>query len=184
MSEDKQLLKLMRSGDTDALRQIYEKYRDDMFTVALSLLRDIHASEDCLQDVFVRFAGGVADLKIRRNLKSYLISCVANRARDRLRKKTIQLDCPLEELSSLAISSDPASNIIDCEELRRVFLAMAELPCAQREVFVLRVQGGLKFREIARIQNVSIKTVQGRYRYGIEKLRKLLDKENKHEISA
>jgi len=88
MSEDKHLLKLLRHGDSRALRLLYEKYRTDLFTVALSLIHDVHTDEDCLQDVFVRLAEGAADMEIRRNLKGYLISSVANRARDRLRSKT------------------------------------------------------------------------------------------------
>ena len=57
-SEDKHLLKLLRQGDSSALRRLYEKYRTDLFTVALSLIHDVHAAEDCLQDVFVRLAQG------------------------------------------------------------------------------------------------------------------------------
>ena len=50
-------------------------------------------------------------------------------------------------------------------------------PYDQREVFVLHAQGEMKFREIAELQNVSIKTVQSRYRYGIERLQTLLEKD-------
>jgi len=54
---------------------------------------------------------------------------------------------------------------------------MAQLPYAQREVVVLHVQGGMKFRAIAKSQNASINTVQSRYRYGLDKLRSLLNGE-------
>ena len=54
---------------------------------------------------------------------------------------------------------------------------MAELPEEQREVVTLRFEADLGFREIARIQNAPINTVQGRYRYGMEKLRALLNSE-------
>jgi len=180
--EDKQLLHRVRSGNKDALQQIYEKYRDDLFTVLVSLLHDVHASEDCLQEVFVNFAANVGRFNIRHNLKRYLISCAVNLARDHLRKKTTQLNCPLEELSPLATRNDPAQELIDEEDSVQLFQALAELPCEQRETFVLHVQGGLKFREIADVQNVSIKTVQSRYRYGIEKLQSLLVKGNTHEV--
>lgn len=174
MPEDKQLLKRMRCGDKDALRQIYEKYRDDLFTVAVSLLRDVHASEDCLQEVFVNFAAAVDSLRIRHNLKGYLVSCVANRARDHLRKQTVQLNCSLEQLGPLAVNSDPANEVSGHEELEQVFEALAKLPYEQRETFVLHVQGEIKFSQIANLQNVSVRTVQSRYRYGIEKLRTIL----------
>jgi hypothetical protein len=49
--------------------------------------------------------------------------------------------------------------------------AMAELLLEQREVVTLRFEAGMGFRQIARIQNASVNTVQGRYRYGMEKLR-------------
>ena len=176
ISQDKHLLKRMRCGDRDALRQIYEKYRDDLFTVAVSLLQDVHTSEDCLQDTFVSLADSADSFNVLRNLKSYLISCVANRAGDSMRKKAIQLDCPLEQLSSLAISDAPADEVISREESEKVLKALSELPYEQREAFVLHVQGELKFKAIAKLQDVSIKTAQSRYRYAIEKLRALLEK--------
>jgi RNA polymerase sigma-70 factor (ECF subfamily) len=176
ISQDKHLLKRMRCGDRDALRQIYEKYRDDLFTVAVSLLQDVHTSEDCLQDTFVSLVDSGDSFDVRRNLKNYLISCVANRARNRMKKKTPQLDCPLEQLSCLAISDDPADEVISQEESGQVLNALSELPYEQRETFVLHVQGELKFKAIAKLQDVSIKTAQSRYRYAIEKLRALLEK--------
>ena len=54
---------------------------------------------------------------------------------------------------------------------------MAQLPYEQREAVNLYLQGDLTFRQIAVIQNVSINTVQGRYRYGITKLRSILNSE-------
>ena len=87
-----------------------------------------------------------------------------------------------QELSSLAILDDPVQELINEEESVQLFQALAELPYEQRETFILHVQGEMKFREIANLQNVSIKTVQSRYRYGIEKLQALLVKENTHEI--
>jgi len=177
MSEDKHLLKLLRQGDRHALRRLYEKYRTDLFTVAVSLIHDVHTAEDCLQDVFARLAEGAADMEIRRNLKGYLISSVANRARDRLRSKTKQLD-KIENFGCSTSANNPVKALIDREESARLFNMLMKLPYDQREVFVLHVQGEMKFREIAELQNVSIKTVQSRYHYGIDKLRALLDRED------
>ena len=49
-----------------------------------------------------------------------------------------------------------------------------ELPYEQRETIVLRLHGDLRFRQIAKLRNVSIKTIQSRYRYGLDKLRSTL----------
>jgi len=56
---------------------------------------------------------------------------------------------------------------------------MACLPYEQREVITLRIEANMTFRRIAALQRTSISTVNGRYRYGIEKLRSLLNSEVK-----
>jgi len=181
MFEDQRLLNRLRAGDKDALRRIYEKYIDDMLRVATSLLSDIQSAEDCLHDVFVNFAGTVDSSMIHSNLKSYLISCVANRARDQLRSKARQSTYQPEQLCSPQVSPSPAKRLIDVEESARVFEALAELPYQQREVFVLRIQGQMRFREIAGLLGLSINSVQSRYRYAIEKLRAILNEDSQNE---
>ena len=181
MFEDQRLLNRLRAGDKDALRRIYEKYIDDLLRVATSLLSDIQSAEDCLHDVFVNFAGTIDGSMIHSNLKSYLISCVANRARDQLRSKARQSTYQPEQLCSPPVSTSPAKQLIDAEESVRVFEALAELPYQQREVFVLRIQGQMRFREIAGLLGLSINSVQSRYRYAIEKLRVILKQESQNE---
>ena len=178
MLEDWQLLKRLRSKDMDALQRLYEKYRDDLFTVAVSLLKDVHVSEDCLQEVFVRLADSPAGFTVRLNLKSYLISCVANCARDCIRSKAAGPDCVLEQLSCADRFNNPVDEAIRRDQSRQILEALSELPYPQREVVVLRVQCGLKFRKIAAMQEVSVKTVLSRYRYGIEKLRTFFGKDD------
>ncbi|MBN1507747.1 MAG: RNA polymerase subunit sigma, partial [Sedimentisphaerales bacterium] len=58
---------------------------------------------------------------------------------------------------------------------RRLTAALAELPCEQREAVLLHLQAGLKFREIARVQGVTAKTAWSRYRYGLDRLRFMLN---------
>jgi RNA polymerase sigma-70 factor (ECF subfamily) len=176
MLEDQRLLRRLRGGDKDALRRIYEKYIDDLLRVAMSLLHDIQTAEDCIHDVFVNFAGNTDELSTCRNIKKYLVSCIANRARDMLRKKAKQSDCQDAQAVPTEILYNPVSQLIAAEESARVFSSLAELPYQQREVFVLHVQGGLKFREIAGLLDVSINTVQSRFRYGTQKLRQVLEK--------
>jgi len=61
------------------------------------------------------------------------------------------------------------------EELQLLNSALAAIPYEQKEVVVLHIRGQMKFRAIAELQGVSIKTVQSRYRYGLDKLRVMLD---------
>jgi RNA polymerase sigma-70 factor (ECF subfamily) len=65
------------------------------------------------------------------------------------------------------------------EQLQILSKAMSQLPTEQREVIALRMQSRMSFRQIAKLQQTSINTTQGRYRYGITKLRSLLNSEVK-----
>ena len=176
MSEDSRLLKRLRSGDRGALQVIYQKYRDDLLRISASLLGNVHAAEDCLHDVFVAFAGAADGLNVERDLKSYLTSCIVNRARDQLRRISRHASLALEESNPPTVSRDPAAGLTDGEESSRIFEAMAQLPYEQREVIALHLHAEMTFKDISRLQGVSINTIQSRYSYGIDKLRRLLVK--------
>lgn len=158
----------------DALRQVYHRYRDDLLTVAMSLLNDRHTAEDCVHDVFVHFAADPTDLRATKNLRGYLLRCVANRAKNQFARRRLQPAPPVEEQDCAGDGDCPTHHVMASEESTRVFDAMAQLPAEQREVITLHIHGQLTFREIAGQLDLSINTVQSRYRYGIEKLRTLL----------
>jgi RNA polymerase sigma-70 factor (ECF subfamily) len=169
--KDGRLVHRLRHGDADALQQIYYRYKDDLLTVAMSLLGDPHGAEDCVHDVFVHFAETPADLQVSQSLRGYLVRCVANRAKNMLRSRRRPSELRPDEPQS---SDCPVRGALASEESQRVFDALAQLPAEQREVITLHLQGQMRFREIAEHLEVSINTVQSRYRYGLEKLRTLL----------
>jgi RNA polymerase sigma-70 factor (ECF subfamily) len=178
MLEDRLLIWRLRSGSTEAFRRIYEKYIDDLLTLATNLLSDGAAAEDVVQDIFISFVQSLDKFRLTGSLRSYLATCVANRSRDYLRKRNRQQAAALDEAEQMKVDVDgPIQLAIRTEELRRLSRAMTELPHEQREVVVLRLQAGLKFKAIAKLQNTPTKTALSRYRYGLNKLRSILDGE-------
>ncbi len=179
MLDDKRLIWELKRGNKEALRQIYMKYKDKLLTVAVSLLHDVYTAEDVLHDVFVSFAGSVQRLELRVSLRNYLIISVVNRVHDRYRKKkhhTVELD-KAGQISS--DSYDPERSAIFSEELQLLTEALSQLPLEQRETIIMHLNAGMKFKEIADVQRIPLGTVQGRYRYGINKLRKILSGDSK-----
>jgi len=71
----------LNRGDTGALAEVYEAYRDDLLRLAASMLSDRAAAEDVVQDVFVKFAGAARTFRLTGSLKGFLATCVANAAR-------------------------------------------------------------------------------------------------------
>jgi RNA polymerase sigma factor (sigma-70 family) len=177
MIEDEMLKWRFKAGSREALRRIYEKYLNHLLTFAMALLNDAGAAEDVVHDVFVSFAESADSFKLRGNLRSYLTTCVLNRARDTMRanqRRPVRLD----GTESVVSDKDVPDQAILCNErAQRLNLAIAQLPNEQRQVIVLRLKGEMKFRDIARLQGVSVNTIQGRYRYGLNKLRSIMNGE-------
>jgi RNA polymerase sigma factor (sigma-70 family) len=166
-----------RRGSTDALRQIYEKYRDNLLILAIALSHDVNLAEDAVHDVFVAFAQNVSSFKLTGSLKAYLATCVANRVRDLMRKKQNHALSSEQNRPAASDVSEPSQLIVCNEQLRLLSSALAELPQEQREVVVLHIHGQMQFRVIAKSLGISVNTVKGRYRYGMRKLRSLLNSE-------
>lgn len=174
MLDEKRLIWELKQGDKEALRRIYIEYKDNLLTIAASLLHDTYAAEDVLHDVFVSFAGGIRNFQIRGSLKNYLTASVVNRVRDMYRKKR-HFEVELEQAGQLAADSDgPVRTAEFGEQAGRLTNALARLPMEQRETIVLHLNGGMKFKEISQLQKMPLSTVQGRYRYGLDKLRTIL----------
>lgn len=175
MIEDKLLIWKFKRGSSNALCRIYEKYKDNLLGLASALLNDTAAAEDVVHDCFLSFAQSSQRLKVNGNLKSYLTVSVANRARNWSRARNRHETIGLNEAISVASSSKrPEQWIIYNEELLRLNGALSQLSYEQREVIIMHLQGGMKFKAIAELQDASINTVQSRYRYGLDKLRLIL----------
>ena len=157
MVEDNILVWKFNRGSKDALRRIYEKYKDDLLGLAVTLLRDRSLAEDVVHDVFVSFAGTVGNFRDRNRLRS-------------------PRDAGPDVVEVAGSNSDgPMENAIGHEESSQLKDLLARLPYEQREVIVLHLHHGMRFREIAKALGISINTVQSRYRYGLDKLRSILN---------
>lgn len=180
MLQDKLLVWQFNRGKKEILPRIYEKYKDDLVTLAAALLSDVNSAEDVVHDVFVSFLKSLEKFRLTGSLKGYLATCVANNARNINKTRHRHQNIGLNETEPVLSNADgPDTALIFGEELRQLSLALRQLPYEQREVLVLHVYSGLKFKAIAESQGVSINTVQGRYRYALDKLRSLLNSEVK-----
>ncbi len=178
MLEDKLLVWKFNRGDLGALRVVYEKYKDDLVTLAAALLTDVSLAEDVVHDVFVSFIESSRKFRLTGSLKGYLATCVANNARNRNKAKQRRHSVALDDASPVAVDSNNGESFaMFGEELHQLSGALGRLPYEQREVLILHSYGGMKFRTIAKQQRVSINTVQGRYRYALDKLRSMLNGE-------
>jgi RNA polymerase sigma-70 factor (ECF subfamily) len=178
MIEDKLLIFRFKKGSSEALRLIYDKYKVELLKLAIVLIGDVNIAEDIVHDVFVKLAQSAERIKLTGSLKSYLITSVINRTRNYMRDSNRRCETTLESADTpLSIEHDPHQWAILSERLKLLSEALQQLPYEQREAISFRMEMDMTFRQIAKLQCVSINTVKGRYRYGINRLRSLLNSE-------
>ncbi len=177
MIEDEFLKWQFRRGRPEALARIYEKYLDSMLTLAMGLLNDRAAAEDVVHDVFVSFASLGPGFRLRGRLSGYLATSVVNRVRDRRRRQRRQIIATSRRIEPSRRTVEPDHAASFSEQAIKLNEAVAQLPDEQREVLLLRLKADMKFRDIAKLQNTSINTAVGRYRYGLNRLRSTLNGE-------
>ena len=177
MIEDEILKWNFKRGSREALSRIYEKYVNSLLSLAMGLLNNPHDAEDVVQDMFVSFAQSAGSFRLKGSLRAYLAKSVVNRARDRLRRRH-SLKNQLDKYATAPPDANQADKpLVYSEQFEQFSSALAELPYEQREAVVLKVKQNMTLRQIAKLQGVSISTAHGRYRYGLDKLRALLDGE-------
>jgi len=152
MIEDRWLIWRCKQGSRAAFQRIYEKYEGDLRTLAANLLNDNAAAEDVVHDVFISLLQVVDTFEIR--------TILAN-----------------GDGQASSDNNGPVQWIIQTELSRQLDEAMSRLPYEQREAVVLYLHGQIKFKAIAKVQNVSIKTAHTRYRAGLDRLRSMLNSE-------
>ncbi len=178
MDDEKRLVLQLRRGNRAALRQVYDTYKLELLRLAVVLAGEANTAEDIVHDAFVAFAGAAATLKPTGSLRSYLTTSVVNRVRNHVRDRRRHGETNLDGAERLVCSTrGPQQWAVLNEQLTRLSQALGQLPYEQREVICLRMEMGMTVGQIAALQHTSVNTVKGRYRYGMERLRLLLDSE-------
>jgi len=177
--EDLQWMTRIRGGDLEALGALYDKYSLQVFRTALAITRDYAASEDILQECFLRLNAHAARIDATLPLLPWLYRVTVNLSysyvsRDARRK--VSLEGLIDHLEQLAA---PARHAPEAQAERRdletcVRDAVQSLPFHQRAVVVLYYVSGLDLKEIAFILDCPVGTVKSRLHNSREALRKQL----------
>ena len=181
---DEEQLAAYQQGDPGAYELLLRRHRAPLFTFLLRMLGDRTRAEDLAQETFLRIVKGAQAWQQRARFQTWLYTiarnlCVDQSRRDRFRNadsldQTGPDDEPAMMDSVAGDEIDPARGA-ESARLRPVLQkALLSLPVEQREVFILREQAGLPFKEIAETVGVNENTVKSRMRYALEGLRRTL----------
>ncbi len=170
------LIRKIQASDAQAFKRLAEIYYDAMYRFLWRKTRQEDASQDLVQELFLNLWKARTRLQPEKPIKAFLYRAANNLAIDHLRKKVNRQKHFSEELEFEPVVQDGAQ-----ERLRdSIDAALAELPEPQRIVFMMNRHEGLKYREIAEMLEISVKTVESRMSKALRFLRENL----KHLLSG
>ncbi len=127
--------------------------------VALRYVKNTEVAEDIVQETFMYLWQKRAELKINKNLKSYLLNAVKNRSINYLQRER-QFDELLEGGSLVDLREEPLDSFSDDELAVQIALSIEVLPSQCRKIFLLAYQDNLTYSEIATSLNLSKNTIK------------------------
>jgi RNA polymerase sigma-70 factor (ECF subfamily) len=164
----------LRARDPAALREFLDGWGPGLLAFLARFVGSRPDAEDLFQDVCLRMLEALPRYRPAGRFRAWVFAIAANAARDHRRRAGGVRAAGRPEAPPAAAPS-AATAAAAREELARVEEAVARLPDAQREVFLLRMHSGLAFREIAELLGCPLNTVLGRMHDAVGRLRSAID---------
>jgi RNA polymerase sigma-70 factor (ECF subfamily) len=158
---ENELLRLVAEGDKNAFTQIYNNYRNKIYSIAFELTESTTVAEEIVQDVFLKIWVKRGSLHEIEHFRAYLFTITRNYVFTALkriaRKETIEVsaiqDAPLYD-------NDTEDRVLNKEYTRILQAAIDRLPEQQKQVYNLIKKEGLKREEAAAALHLSPETVK------------------------
>lgn len=179
---DEEAVVAYKNGEKKALEELVIKYKSMLLGYIKAMVYNKADAEEIFQEVWVRLIKDPQKFK-GGNLAAWLTRVAHNMMVDYMRKKKpdVALDGNEDEEDMPLIdriadeNADPLKDLMEKDSGERLKQIIMQLPQEQREVFLMRAEMGMSFKEIADAQKVSINTVLARMQYAVGKLRRMVN---------
>jgi RNA polymerase sigma-70 factor, ECF subfamily len=175
-AHEKILILGIKEGNEKIFDHIFLYYYSGLVVYAQKFIVDRDVAEDIVQELFYTLWKKRQLLEINQSLKSYLFTWVKNRCIDYLRKKEVMRKNEADMLTLNEIIAKENDFFVESELREYIDMALAKMPPACREVFILNRFDELKPIEIATEKRISVRTVEGHIGKGLRIMREELRK--------
>lgn len=179
-ARDAALVARSKAGDNEAFGELIRRYQKQVFRIVLRMVKSPDDADDITQDTFVRAHRGLGTFKDEFDFHPWLFRIAYNQAINFINKRKRQAAADIDEVPErdMKTGPEPESPVQSAsrhELLGRLAAALERLPEEQRTVFLLRVQEGLSYEEIAETMDTPKGTVMSRLARARMALRKYMD---------
>ncbi len=182
--KDEQLMLQYKDGDSRAFEILYSRYRLPMFRYLQNQCGNAAIAEEIFQDVWMNLVRARERYQVTASFKTYIYRLAHNRLIDHYRKQKHGVPSSYDEHEGLLNMEETANHISPQrhvaveQQVDRLLEAIAQLPEAQREAFLLKEETGLSVEEIAAMTDVKPETAKSRIRYAMNKLKEAVEIEH------
>lgn len=155
------LIRALKDGQEEALQQLFDRYSNDVYNIAYTVLKDSFESEDVVQEVFIRVWNARSRLDETANLWSFLYVITKRISLNKLR------DAKTKALGHISMLEFSFSEVKKCDDdtitkeiLALEYEVLEKLPDQQKKVYLLSRVEGLTYKEIADQMNIAPNTVK------------------------
>jgi RNA polymerase sigma factor (sigma-70 family) len=180
---DGDLMQAYAAGEVRAFERLYDRHALPVWRFVQRSVQDSALADELVQDVWFSVVRQAARYEPRARFRTWLFTIANHRMVDHWRghKAHTSLDAQTEDGATLAdmLAAEsgfgPERRLDSREQAQALLDALAALPAAQREAFLLQAEGGLSLNEIADATGVSMETAKSRLRYARARLRDTLE---------
>jgi len=179
---DEALMLAYAGGDAGAFDTLYARHRGGVYRYLLRHCGNAATADEMFQDVWLRVVRARASYVPTARFATWLYRIAHHRIIDHWRAQgivefaTADADDEGDPLAAIPAPSadEPDARAGAREQAARLAAALAALPAAQRDAFLLHQEGGLTLAEIAALTGAGVETVKSRVRYALDRLRREL----------
>jgi RNA polymerase sigma-70 factor (ECF subfamily) len=170
---DPELVAAWRRGDEAAASALVRRHSRAVGRYLAASGAASSEVDDLLQETFFRVFRGLDGWRGEGSFRGWVFRIAANLLRDRFRAGKGRVFVEVEE-HDLQDHADPAGELVASEAEQRLLQGLERLPRLQREVFLLRVQQGLEYAEIAAALGSTPGAARVHYHHAVKRLKEWL----------
>jgi len=164
---DENIMRLYQSGDTQAMRHIFERYKIRILNFCIGLLRNRADAEEVAGDVFLALVADKSSYDPNRTFSTWIYTIARYKCISRIRKRKnitsmwySNNDKDYEMLDIQDANDTPREALDKREAKSQVRQAISKLPDEQKEVIILQLYHGHTYQQISEIVECSLEKVK------------------------
>jgi RNA polymerase sigma-70 factor (ECF subfamily) len=176
---ERELIEACQRGEREAFRELFETYKDKVYSIALRYSGEQAVAMDIAQDTFVKLYSSIRDFRGDSGFETWVYRLVVNSCLDHRRKAWRLIPMADEILTSLRSSGDSLTEMLRSEVRSRIRSAVDRLAPDLRIAIILRYTEGLSYAEISEVLGCSAGTVASR----LNRAHKALERRLSHLVN-